>query len=70
MFSDGVFEILPQETLEAKEEHLLSVVELHKQEEDPIQLVDELVDDLGVLSASSIPDDIAVFTVASAGRPG
>ncbi len=70
MFSDGVFEILPQETLEAKEEHLLSVVELHKQEEDPIQLVDELVDDLGVLSASSIPDDIAVFTVASVGRPG
>ena len=70
MFSDGVFEILPQETLEAKEEHLLSVVECHKQEEDPVLLVDELVDDLGVLSASSIPDDIAVFTVASAGRPG
>ena len=70
MFSDGVFEILPQETLEAKEEHLLSVVECHKQEEDPVLLVDELVDDLGVLSASSIPDDIAVFTVASAGRSG
>ncbi|MBO6556340.1 MAG: SpoIIE family protein phosphatase [Pseudomonadales bacterium] len=70
MFSDGVFEILPQATLEAKEEHLLSVVELHKHQEDPIQLIDELVDDLGVLMASSIPDDIAVFTVASAGRPG
>lgn len=70
MFSDGVFEIMPQETLEAKEDHLLSVVECHKQEEDPVQLVDELIDDLGVLSASSIPDDIAVFTVASAGRPG
>lgn len=70
MFSDGVFEILPQKTLEAKEEHLLSVVELHKQREDSALLVDELVDDLGVLSATTIPDDIAVFTVASVGRSG
>lgn len=66
MFSDGVFEIMPEETLEAKEEQLLSVVELHKQEQD----LDGLIDDLGVLSARSIPDDIAVFTVASSGRSG
>jgi sigma-B regulation protein RsbU (phosphoserine phosphatase) len=70
MFSDGVFEILPQETLEAKEDHLLSVVKCQQLEEDLSGLVDGLVDDLGVLSASTIPDDIAVFTVASSGRPG
>ncbi len=70
MFSDGVFEILPQETLEAKEEHLLSVVKCQQLEGDPSGLVDGLVDDLGVLSASAIPDDIAVFTVASTGRRG
>ncbi|SVE53426.1 uncharacterized protein METZ01_LOCUS506280, partial [marine metagenome] len=28
---------------------------------------DALVDDLGVLTARAIPDDIAVFTVASVG---
>ena len=70
MFSDGVFEILPQRTLEAKEEHLLSVVKCQQPGEDLSGMVDGLVDDLGVLSASAIPDDIAVFTVASSGRPG
>ncbi|MDE0988644.1 MAG: fused response regulator/phosphatase [Pseudomonadales bacterium] len=70
MFSDGVFEILPQRTLEAKEEHLLSVVKCQQLGEDLRGMVDGLVDDLGVLSASAIPDDIAVFTVASSGRSG
>ena len=70
MFSDGVFEILPQGTLEAKEEHLLSVVKCQQSGENLGGMVDGLVDDLGVLSASAIPDDIAVFTVASSGRPG
>jgi len=70
MFSDGVFEILPQRTLEAKEEHLLSVVKCQQHGKDLSGMVDGLVDDLGVLSASAIPDDIAVFTVASSGRSG
>ena len=59
MFSDGVFEILPQQSLEDKEAHLLTLVKSHQQED-----LDRLVDDLGVLSARRIPDDIAVFTVA------
>jgi serine phosphatase RsbU (regulator of sigma subunit) len=59
MFSDGVFEILPEPPLEDKEAHLLSLVKLHQQED-----LNALVDDLGVLSARRIPDDIAVFTVA------
>ena len=70
MFSDGVFEILPQKTLEAKEEHLLSMVKCQHLGEDLSGMVDGLVDDLGVLSASAIPDDIAVFTVASSGWSG
>jgi len=70
MFSDGVFEILPQKTLEAKEKHLLAVVKCQQVAEDLSGMVDGLVDDLGVLSVSAVPDDIAVFTVASSGRPG
>ncbi len=61
MFSDGVFEIMPQGSLEAKEEQLLSVVKCHQQDD-----LDALVDDLGVLTAAEIPDDIAVFRVARA----
>ena len=70
MFSDGVFEILPQRTLEAKEEHLLSAVKCQQPGEDMGGMLEGLVDHLGVLSASAIPDDIAVFTVASSGRSG
>ena len=66
MFSDGVFEILPQSTLDSKEAHLLSVVKSHHQDA-PEAMVDDLVDDLGVLTARTIPDDIAIFTVASRG---
>ena len=61
MFSDGVFEILPEETLESKEKRLLTLVKLHRDVD-----LDAMVDDLGVLTARHIPDDIAVFTVASA----
>ena len=65
MFSDGVFEILPQATLESKEEHLLLLVKSHRREH-----LDALVNDLGVLTASRVPDDIAVFTVASSDWSG
>jgi phosphoserine phosphatase RsbU/P len=61
MFSDGVFEIMPQQTLKAKEEHLLSVVRCGKRD------VEALADQLGIESARSVPDDIAVFTVAGVG---
>ena len=70
MFSDGIFEILPQKTLEAKEEHLLSVVKRQQLGENLNGMVDGLVENLGVLSASAVPDDIAVFTVASSGWAG
>ena len=58
MFSDGVFEIMPQQTLKAKEEHLLSVVRCGKRD------VEALAEQLGIESTRSVPDDIAVFTVA------
>jgi sigma-B regulation protein RsbU (phosphoserine phosphatase) len=70
MVSDGIFEILPQKTLEAKEEHLLSVVKRQQLGENLNGMVDGLVENLGVLSASAVPDDIAVFTVASSGWAG
>ena len=78
MFSDGVFEILPQETLEGKEAYLLSAVKSRHLGQDTGVMEGEikggmlngLVEDFGVLSASTIPDDIAVFTVASVGRVG
>ena len=62
MFSDGVFEILPETSLEEKETRLLSLVSSNREAG-----LDALVDDLGVLTARAIPDDIAVFTVASVG---
>ena len=68
MFSDGVFDVLPQKTLKNREDHLLSVVECRRQGKQPDSLVDELVDELGISGADSIPDDIAIFTLVSAGN--
>ena len=56
MFSDGVFEIMPQETLKGKEEYLLSLVKYGTRS------VQALADHLGMVQAQK--DDIAVFTVA------
>jgi phosphoserine phosphatase RsbU/P len=61
MFSDGVFEIMPQQTLKAKEEHLLSVVKYGKRN------VEALAEQLGIEGTRNVPDDIAVFTVAGVG---
>ena len=62
MFSDGVFEILPETSLEDKEARLLNLASSHRGAG-----LDALVNDLGLLAASAIPDDIAVFSIASAG---
>jgi serine phosphatase RsbU (regulator of sigma subunit) len=61
MFSDGVFEIMPQQTLKAKEEHLLSVVKCENRN------VEALAEQLGIANTRNVPDDIAVFTVAGVG---
>lgn len=61
MFSDGVFEILPETTLAAKEQHLLSLVQEDNGD------IDSMVDHLGLAGVREVPDDIAVFTVARAG---
>jgi len=58
MFSDGVFEIMPQETLRDKEEYLLSLVKCGTRS------VGALADHLGMVQAKK--DDIAVLTVAGA----
>ncbi|MDG2072913.1 MAG: fused response regulator/phosphatase [Pseudomonadales bacterium] len=59
MFSDGVFEIMPQETLRDKEEYLLSLVKCGTRS------VGALADHLNMVQAKK--DDIAVLTVAGAG---
>ncbi len=61
MFSDGVFEILPEQSLQAKEDHLLSLVKGDNGD------IDSMADHLGLGVVNEVPDDIAVFTVARAG---
>lgn len=61
MFSDGVFEILPEQSLKAKEAHLLSLVKGDNGD------LDVMADHLGLGEVKDVPDDIAVFTVARAG---
>lgn len=61
MFSDGVFEIMSQQTLKAKEEYLRSLVECGNRS------IESLQDHLGLDAVQDVPDDIAVFTVVKAG---
>lgn len=60
MFSDGVFEIMSQQTLKAKEDFLLSLVKCGNRS------IETLVDHLGLNTVQDVPDDIALFTVARA----
>lgn len=60
MFSDGVFEVMSQQTLKAKEEFLLSLVKSGHCS------VIALSDHLGLANVGDVPDDIALFTVARA----
>ena len=61
MFSDGVFEILPQTGLQAKEKHLISLVNYTQGK------VESVAQKLGLENLLDIPDDIALFTVTKAG---
>lgn len=61
MFSDGVFEIMPQQDIAGKEKHLQSLVNYTKGE------VDSLAKDLGLSGSEAGPDDIAIFTVSKTG---
>lgn len=65
MFSDGVFEIMGEMSLVDKEARLLSVVKSCGENAD--ELIGELAEALGIHSNASIPDDMAFFTIASAG---
>lgn len=58
MFSDGVFEIMSQQTLKAKEDFLLSLVKWGNRS------IETLADHLGLNTVQDVPDDIALFTVA------
>jgi serine phosphatase RsbU (regulator of sigma subunit) len=60
MFSDGVFEVMNQQTLKAKEDFLLSLVE------NGNSTVGALTEHLGLGAVDAAPDDIALFTIARA----
>lgn len=60
MFSDGIFEVMKQQTLKAKEDFLLGLVE------DGTCTVGSLSDHLGLGVVKDAPDDIALFTIARA----
>jgi len=57
LFSDGVLEILPQDTLEKRENHLLRLVESGSRS------ISALSADLNLSGRSEVPDDIAVLTL-------
>ena len=61
LFSDGVFEIMSEQTLKAKEEALLDLVRCGCRD------TDDLIERLGLADVVDVPDDIALFTVAKAG---
>ena len=61
LFSDGLFEIMPQQTLKAKEESLLNLVKFGCRD------IDSLITELGLPDVVDAPDDIAIFSVAKAG---
>jgi sigma-B regulation protein RsbU (phosphoserine phosphatase) len=60
MFSDGVFEVMQQQTLKAKEDFLLSLVE------NGSSTIAALTEHLGLGAVKDAPDDIALFTIARA----
>ncbi|MDK1024267.1 MAG: SpoIIE family protein phosphatase [Gammaproteobacteria bacterium] len=60
MFSDGIFDVMQQQTLKAKEDFLLGLVE------DGTCTVGSLSDHLGLGVVKDAPDDIALFTIARA----
>jgi serine phosphatase RsbU (regulator of sigma subunit) len=57
LFSDGVLEILPQDTLENRENHLITLVESGSRS------ISALSADLNLNGRSEVPDDIAVLTL-------
>ena len=65
LFSDGALEVLPQKTVEAKEQHLLSLAESFYSELNVDAMVGKLCDDSTECSANEILDDVAVFTVTN-----
>lgn len=60
MFSDGIFEVMDQQTLKAKEEFLLTTIGSGK------FTVEEISEQLGLAAIADAPDDIALFTIARA----
>ncbi len=57
MFSDGILEIMPADSVTEKEDKLLAMVR------DGCRTVDEFNKQLKILEIKDAPDDIAIMTV-------
>jgi sigma-B regulation protein RsbU (phosphoserine phosphatase) len=57
LFSDGVLEILPQDSLKNREKHLISLVESGSRS------VSAISKQLSLEGRSEVPDDIALLTI-------
>lgn len=62
IFSDGVLEVMPQQSVAEKEQHLMEIVS------NGIHNIGQLLDHLDLRSKDAVPDDIALMTVSCSPR--
>ena len=58
LFSDGILEVMPQDSVAEKEQHLMEIVS------KGIHNISQLADHLDLHSQQAVPDDIALMTVS------
>lgn len=62
VFSDGVLEVMPQDSVAEKERHLMEIVS------NGIHNISQLLDHLDLRNKDAVPDDIALMTVSCSPR--
>ena len=62
VFSDGVLEVMPQQSVAEKEQYLMEIVS------KGIHNIGQLLDHLDLRDKDAIPDDIALMTVSCSPR--
>ena len=62
VFSDGILEVMPQQSVAEKERYLMEIVS------QGIHNIDQLLDHLDLRSKDAVPDDIALMTVSCSPR--
>ncbi|RLT96373.1 fused response regulator/phosphatase [Ketobacter sp.] len=62
VFSDGILEVMPQQSVAQKEQYLMEIVS------KGIHNIDQLLDHLDLRNQDAVPDDIALMTVSCSPR--